>query len=877
MGVFISLFITICNAGYQASIAVGILILVRFIMMRLRFPRRYICFLWLIPFLRLMLPVIRFNSAISLMPEHYEPIPTDITVIEQTGVSTGQPYIDRTVNRFLGTSPVLENTSAAVSAEGIGSPVQWTMQILVSIWVAGIILLTTYELVSLLMLRKKISTAVLYDAMMDSSSDLLHDREGRNKRDRSYRVYLADGLSTAFVLGLLHPCIYLPSDISPEAAELVIWHEYVHIRRRDHLVKIAAFILLGIYWFHPLIWAAFILMNRDMEFACDEMAVEGSDPEYRRRYSAALLTLSVGRIRVLDFPLAFSEGNPKSRIRNIASYRKPVLWVSIISAVVVCTLGISLLASPQKSEVNTEADSEAAATLSAAGDEQAVVEPIPWERMSEEEAAAVYMPIFRAYLECPDTAYFAWVEEIAEELQRIADGEAEPGEENWYYSDGILSADTPWEQMHPEWSELFTENGYKEFLSSYKNGFFTYQQAVHDIGAVTEIRELQLSSRDIGYDWTCTVRLYENPEDRGSYSEFTLEGLIRKADDGRVDYFERKTEQGLSVRLSRRLEELAQELADGSSDGPTETWTAARDSEESNVEIPVISPTVDLAGAYGANPVELLYADESRIVFAGYFGLFVYAKKENRIIRGVDLSAIGCQFTQGDAACEKKIYYNGEKVLLHPMNAEYVYIYDIPENRLEKSLELDLIDNVNYTSHTVMSPGGDGTYAYDTWVDQDGVLHATCISELWGEIGRMYWFDALPDDWTGDSIMRPLFPAQGYEKAVPFDDPAEVRDLTEIAMRIKGEMRTVADPEILESVEKLFSDSERQENGSGCPFYDCMYFTRKDGVIGFLNPATDSCNILRTSSGWYKYRTDSGSNEEFWSLFDGWLEALWAQ
>ena len=889
MEFFLSFFITICNAGYQASIAIGVLLLVRYILGRLKFPRRYICLLWGIPFLRLLLPGFRFRSILSLMPKHYEPVPQNIMSMPQPGVSTGLPYIDQSVNRFLASPGMVETADPAAAARmaETGSPVQWLMLTLASIWAAGMVLYALYGLVSLLHLKQRIRTAVSWDKSRDDSCGFTDSKSAGWTAGNIPSIYLADDIPTAFVLGLFRPCIYIPANLSPETVEPVVRHEKTHIRRRDHLVKIMAFALLGIYWFHPPVWIAFFFLNRDLEYACDETVVEGQDTEYRKRYSAALLALSTDRRWPAVFPLAFSEGNLKSRIRNIAACRKPVLWVSILAFALAGTLGISLLASPEEEK---QAETAAGMTEPAVRveteekeqirDEENVSLPLKLTGLTGEEAAEAYMPVFRAYLECPNESYFAWVEEAAAEMSKVIQGENEPGGKIRHDSEDVLAYQSSWEDQDPGWKKLFTENGYKEFFTSYRNGFHTYQNIVHDIGAVTKIQDLQLSARDIGYNWTCTVRLIEDPADPEVYTDYTLEGLIRTAEDGRVDYFERKTEQGLSARLGNRLQEMVREQINISADGPTAILTIPQESgegREANEEIPLTPPAVDLAAPYGADPVELLYADEGEIVFAGYFGLFVYSKEENRIIRAVDLAAIGCQFTQGDAACEKMISYNGEKVLLHPMNAEYLYIYDIPANRLQKSPGLDLLDSVNFTSHTVQSPGGDGTYAYDVWQDSDGILHATYISELWTDIGRMYWFDNMPDDGLSDTIMRPLFPPQGYEEAVPFHDPGEVHDLTEIAMRIKGEMRTTTDPEVLRRVEELFSEAEWQKDGSGCPVYDCMYFTRKDGVTGFLNPATDSCNMLRMSDGWVRYRTDSGSSEEFWTLFDGWLEALWAQ
>lgn len=47
-------------------------------------------------------------------------------------------------------------------------------------------------------------------------------------------------------------------------------HELIHIRRKDYLIKPAAFLVTVIHWFNPLVWLAFWLMEKDMELSCDE-------------------------------------------------------------------------------------------------------------------------------------------------------------------------------------------------------------------------------------------------------------------------------------------------------------------------------------------------------------------------------------------------------------------------------------------------------------------------------------------------------------------------------------------------------------------------------------------------------------------------------
>jgi len=90
------------------------------------------------------------------------------------------------------------------------------------------------------------------------------------------------------------------------------------------------------------VWVAFLLAGKDMEMRCDESVVSGLGSEVRADYASALLKFSTGRRNIGAVPLAFGEGDPKSRIRNIIGWKKPATW-AVIAAVVVCIAASVLL------------------------------------------------------------------------------------------------------------------------------------------------------------------------------------------------------------------------------------------------------------------------------------------------------------------------------------------------------------------------------------------------------------------------------------------------------------------------------------------------------------------------------------------------------
>ncbi|MBQ3261660.1 MAG: M56 family metallopeptidase [Oscillospiraceae bacterium] len=155
-------------------------------------------------------------------------------------------------------------------------------------------------------------------------------------------VRLCDEIDTPFVLGTLRPRIYLPSSLEEEQAGYVLAHEQAHIARGDHWWKPLGWVLLSVYWFHPVLWISYILFCRDLELACDERVAASLDRDGLAAYSEALLKCSVRR-GALASPVAFGETGVKTRVRAILRYRKPALRVVLSAMLCVVVVGALFL------------------------------------------------------------------------------------------------------------------------------------------------------------------------------------------------------------------------------------------------------------------------------------------------------------------------------------------------------------------------------------------------------------------------------------------------------------------------------------------------------------------------------------------------------
>lgn len=376
----------------------------------------------------------------------------------------------------------------------------WT--VIVGIWITVCALLIGYGLLSYLKLKKKLCCSLRLEGWGDG-------------------IYLADGIETPFVLGFIAPKIYLPSDMAGKNYPYVIAHERIHIRRRDYLFKLGAYLLTCLYWFHPMVWAGFILMGRDMEMSCDEAVLRRMDGDCRGEYADSLLRLSCEQQYPAAAPLAFGEGDTRGRIKHIMGYRKAAAAAALAAVALTGILAAVLLASPRE----------------AAGEG----EPIQFSSLPKEEA------------------------------------------------------------------------------------------------------DLLQDSQPMGLTG-------ENPSGTGMEQ--------RTADNGGQEF---------SFQVAYR--------------------------DVVSCPAPVMTGNTSL----GADGAILDYADEDKMIFHGYFGLYVYSASEGKTIGAVDLQALGCGDTQGDNACQVLVSRDGSKVYFYPLGGIrevesgdqtkqgqkiYSYVYDVADNRL---------------------------------------------------------------------------------------------------------------------------------------------------------------------------------------------------
>ena len=167
-----------------------------------------------------------------------------------------------------------------------------------------------------------------------------------------------EGLATPFVFGIVRPRIYLPTGLQAEERKFVLEHEYVHLARKDYLIKILAWGAVCLHWFNPAVWLSYKLFEKDMEMSCDEAVVRNLGYDVRKEYSSALLSLSYAKAKLVGCPIAFGEGEVKNRVRNILSYHKKTFVTVALAVVILCAAVIGLSMNPVSAADDTTLDEQ---------------------------------------------------------------------------------------------------------------------------------------------------------------------------------------------------------------------------------------------------------------------------------------------------------------------------------------------------------------------------------------------------------------------------------------------------------------------------------------------------------------------------------------
>lgn len=311
-----ALFLKLLNMSISAGWLILAVMVLRLVLRRA--PKWISCVLWALVAVRLLCPL-SIESALSLLPSSETISPEMMQYAQHPTIHSGITVIDNAVN------PAIGEAFAGAPANNVNPLYVWTA-VAGIVWGIGVAVLLIYAAVSYLRLRRRVSAS-------------LHIQD---------HIYLCDAIFSPFILGVVNPRIYLPSGLNEEQTRSVVAHERAHLARCDHWWKPLGWLLLTVYWFNPLCWAAYILLCRDIEMACDEKVIRDMDAAAKKAYSIALLSCSTHRNQISACPLAFGEVGVKERIKGVLNYKKPAFRVIAVAVIACIAAAVCFLTNPKE-------------------------------------------------------------------------------------------------------------------------------------------------------------------------------------------------------------------------------------------------------------------------------------------------------------------------------------------------------------------------------------------------------------------------------------------------------------------------------------------------------------------------------------------------
>ncbi len=329
------------NVLAGTSLSAAVMILAAFVL-RLRFqertPRRVFCLLWDLALVRLLV-FAELPSPVSI----WRLLPA---LAKQTGTASGTAQEVDILSGPLLTPAAVEGTQVIQEAWLIPlaedvpvrqAAVPWTA-VFAALWLAGAAVFAAWVLWGHLRSRR------IYAASLPVHDGFVAEWLAAHPLRRPVQVRASDRIASPLTYGVLYPVVLLPKGMDWENQAVLAWvltHEHTHIRRFDTLRKGLLAAALCLHWFNPLVWAMYILANRDIELACDEEVLRNR--EDREGYALALLGMEERRGQRPFTGSYFSQNALEERIRAIMK-RKHISITALVAVLVVMCLATTVFA-----------------------------------------------------------------------------------------------------------------------------------------------------------------------------------------------------------------------------------------------------------------------------------------------------------------------------------------------------------------------------------------------------------------------------------------------------------------------------------------------------------------------------------------------------
>lgn len=253
---------------------------------------------------------------------------------------TGNPYTpEEIINDFSVASAELP-LSRLVIESSFSDKINWTA--LELIWLAGAAISCGIHLTHYYRNCKQLSESLPADR------PYIRQWQDAHPLRRSYQIRVYDRIAVPVAYGLIHPIILLDkvtAQADEQQLDLILTHEYLHIRRFHILIKWVIFLTCIIHWFNPLVWLMGYIIQSDIETDCDEAVIRSKGENVRIDYLHMLVEFHPVKQQVFLFSAHFIDHLEKRTRRLINQAGQPMAKqksLAIGAALVVCLLAVGI-------------------------------------------------------------------------------------------------------------------------------------------------------------------------------------------------------------------------------------------------------------------------------------------------------------------------------------------------------------------------------------------------------------------------------------------------------------------------------------------------------------------------------------------------------
>lgn len=153
---------------------------------------------------------------------------------------------------------------------------------------------------------------------------------------KQIKIYTCSEHIPSFTMGIIKPVIVIPQNENFCNLEFIIYHELCHIKQHDNLTRFIRLIVVGIYWFNPLVYILDSYLESSCEISCDQLVTKELSPAQRKKYANLIIDTAVlcnPTLTVHMIPFNLKKNNLEERIKLIMDKKNHTYRYAILVAI----------------------------------------------------------------------------------------------------------------------------------------------------------------------------------------------------------------------------------------------------------------------------------------------------------------------------------------------------------------------------------------------------------------------------------------------------------------------------------------------------------------------------------------------------------------